>query len=140
MSTTAQHALPTATESALRSSAVAAIGVAAVAHVPVIGPHLHDAPYMGVLFVAFTGVCLALGAAIAAGNRTWAYRSAVVVCGSAVLLYAATRLIAFPQLSDDVGNWLEPLGVISVVSETFVVALAVVTLFRRRRTARVALR
>lgn len=117
--------------SALRVGVVAAIVVAAVAHVPVIGPHLEEAPYMGVLFVALTAVCLTLGAAIAATNRTWAYASAAGVCGAAVVAYAATRLVAFPQLADDVGNWFEPLGVISVASESMVVALSLVVLGRR---------
>jgi hypothetical protein len=40
-----------------------------------------------------------------------------------VAVYAATRLVAFPQLADDVGNWLEPLGVVSVLSELAVVVL-----------------
>jgi len=135
MSTTAQLTRSTHIDSTLKVAIVAAVAVAAVAHVPVIGPHLEEAPYMGVLFIVFTAVCLGLGAAMAATGQTWAYRSAVLVCGSAVAVYVATRLVAFPQLSDDVGNWFEPLGVVSVVSETVVVALALVTLRRRRHTA-----
>jgi hypothetical protein len=52
----------------------------------------------------------------------WA--AAGAVCGAAVATYAATRLVAFPQLADDVGSWFEPLGVVSVVAETAVVAAA----------------
>ncbi|MFL6109425.1 MAG: hypothetical protein ACJ72D_05985 [Marmoricola sp.] len=115
----------------LRVATVASILVAAVAHIPVIAPHLDEAPYMGVLFIALTAVCLSLGAAIAASDSTWAYQSAAAVCGAAVLAYAATRLVAFPQLADDVGNWFEPLGVVSVLSESLVVAFALVVLSRR---------
>lgn len=136
MSTTSLPIRSTHTDAILKVAIVAAVAVAAVAHVPVIGPHLEEAPYMGVLFIAFTAVCLGLGAAMAATGQTWAYRSAVVVCGSAVAVYVATRLVAFPQLSDDVGNWFEPLGVVSVVSETVVVGLALVTLIRSRHSAR----
>jgi|SRR5690242_10621424 hypothetical protein len=109
---------------ALRWGTVGAMLVAAVAHIPVIAPHLEEAPYMGVLFIGLTAVCLSLGAVIATTNSTWAYQSAAAVCGAAVLAYAATRLVAFPQLADDVGNWFEPLGVVSVLSESLVVALA----------------
>ena len=35
------------------------------------------------------------------------------LCASASGAYAATRLIAFPQIGDDVGNWLERWGVVS---------------------------
>ncbi|RNL79944.1 hypothetical protein [Nocardioides marmorisolisilvae] len=118
---------------ALQWAVVGSIMVAAVAHIPVIAPHLEEAPYMGVLFIALTAVCLSLGAVIAVRSSTWAYQSAAVVCGAAVLAYAATRLVAFPQLADDVGNWFEPLGVVSVLSESLVVVLAVAAV-RRRRT------
>ena len=107
---------------------------AAVAHSPVIRPHLAEAPYMGVLFVLLTVGCLAVGAAVFVRETTWLYAAAGAMCALAVLGYAATRLVAFPQLSDDVGNWFEPLGVISVVSESVVVAAAVRGIAARRRT------
>ena len=116
----------------MRLATVASILVAAVAHIPVIAPHLDEAPYMGVLFIALTAVCLTLGALIAAADSTWTYRAAAAVCGAAVLAYAATRLVAFPQLADDVGNWFEPLGVVSVVSESLVVLVALLVVARRR--------
>ncbi|WP_457111486.1 hypothetical protein [Marmoricola sp. URHA0025 HA25] len=107
---------------------VGAVTAAAAAHIPVIGPHLEEAPYMGVLFVLLTGACLAIGATVAVADATWAYRAALPVCGAAVVGYAATRLVAFPQLADDVGNWFEPLGVVSVVTESAVVLLAALVL------------
>ena len=98
-----------------------AAAVAALAHVPVIGPHLDEAPYMGVLFVVLTAACafLALAALVRGGRAVYALT--VLTCGLAVLGYVATRLVAFPMLADDVGNWLEPLGVVSIVSESIAV-------------------
>ncbi|WP_137121166.1 hypothetical protein [Segeticoccus rhizosphaerae] len=98
--------------------------VAAVAHIPVTGEHLHEAPYMGVLFILLTIACLALAAAAVAHDSAAVYLGATAVCGLAVLGYAATRIVAFPMLADDVGNWLEPLGIVSVISELTVVASA----------------
>ena len=60
------------------------------------------------------------------------YIAAGVTCGLAVLGYAATRLAAFPMLADDVGNWFEPLGVLSITTETIVVAAAASALLRRQ--------
>jgi hypothetical protein len=114
--------------------AVAAL-VAAAAHVPVIAPHLDEAPYMGVLFVVLTVGCLVIATAALVRDTAAVYALAVLTCGLAVLGYAATRLVAFPMLGDDVGNWLEPLGIISVVSELVVVGAAVMAL-RRSRPAR----
>jgi hypothetical protein len=102
----------------------AAATVAAVAHIPVTGEHLSEAPYMGVLFILLTIACLALAAAAVAHDSAAVYLGATAVCGLAVLGYAATRIVAFPMLADDVGNWLEPLGIVSVISELTVVASA----------------
>lgn len=121
---------PAATNPALRWTFVATITIAALAHVPVISPHLEEAPYMGVLFILLTASCFGLAAAVAVTNHPNAYRAATLVCGAAVLGYAATRLVAFPQLSDDVGYWFEPLGVVSVLTESAVLLLALVALRR----------
>jgi hypothetical protein len=107
--------------------------VAAVAHVPVIGPHLDEAPYMGVLFVVLTVGCAAIGLMALVRDTTAVYALAVLTCGLAVLGYVATRMVAFPMLADDVGNWLEPLGVVSVLSESAVVVLALGALVQARR-------
>lgn len=109
---------------------IAAAVVAAIAHVPVIAAHLEEAPYMGVLFIVLTSACLALAAVMAVYDSPVVYALAVLTCGLAVLGYAATRVIAFPMLADDVGNWWEPLGVVSVVSESIVVVGSVSALAR----------
>jgi hypothetical protein len=120
----------TGTSRAPRWVLAAAAAVAAMAHVPVIAPHLEEAPYMGVLFVVLTAACAVLGvAALVRGGRV-VYLLTVLTCGLAVLGYAATRLVAFPMLADDVGNWLEPLGVVSIVSESIAVVSALVGLRR----------
>ena len=109
--------------------AIAAVVVAA-AHVPVIAPHLDEAPYMGVLFVVLTVGCLAIGLGALIRDSGGLYALAVLTCGLAVVGYAATRLVAFPMLADDVGNWWEPLGVVSVLGELTVIAAALTALRR----------
>jgi hypothetical protein len=100
--------------------------VAALAHVPVIPQHLEEAPYMGVLFIAFVAAAFTLAALLAARPTAALYRVAGALCAAAILAYAATRLVAFPDLSDDVGNWTEPLGVLSVATELGVVLVTTV--------------
>lgn len=80
---------------------------------------------MGVLFLGFTATCAALAIAVAFVDSRRLYVVVECLCGLATLTYAATRLVAFPQLADDVGNRSETLGVISVAGEVGVVALAV---------------
>ena len=114
--------------SARRWPLAAAALVAAAAHVPVIRPHLDEAPYMGVLFIVLTAACVVLAVAALVRDTVAVYALAALTCTLAILGYIATRLVAFPMLADDVGDWFEPLGVVSVASETVVVLSAVAAL------------
>jgi hypothetical protein len=91
--------------------------VAGLAHIPVIEPHLSEAPYMGVLFILFTISALALAGALAWRRSALCYVLIGGLCLSAICAYVATRLLAFPMLGDDVGAWGEPLGVLCVSTE-----------------------
>jgi hypothetical protein len=104
-----------------------------MAHVPVIEPHLQEAPYMGYLFIAFAVSAFVIAALLAASPSPVLYTTAAVLCGAGLLAYAATRLVPFPMLADDVGNWAEPLGLVSIVAEAGVLVLFV-TARRQLRT------
>lgn len=99
--------------------------VAAVAHVPVTPGHLREAPYLGVLFVLMTAACLGLAGAALMSQRAAVLVAFAAVCSAAIVGYVLTRLVAFPEIADDVGNWLEPFGIVSVLAETAVVIAAV---------------
>lgn len=114
----------------LRGLVVLTAVAAGLAHVPVTGEHLEEAPYMGWAFVLFTVGCVVLAAAVAATGARVALGAMVAWCGAAIVTYAATRLVAFPQLADDVGSWAEPWGVVSIACEAITVLLAVVALRR----------
>lgn len=111
----------------------AAALVAAVAHIPVIAPHLDEAPYMGEEFIVLTVACVLLAIAASACDSAAVYVLGAATGGLAVAGYIATRSVAFPQLGDDVGNWFETLGVVSVLAELAMVAAAVLGLQRARR-------
>jgi hypothetical protein len=83
--------------------ATAAVSAGA-AHIPVIPPHLKEAPYMGVLFILLTIACIALAMAAITYDAPMVYLAAATICGLTIIGYAATRLVAFPMLADDVGN------------------------------------
>ncbi len=113
-----------------------AVGIAAVAHLPVIGPHLNEAPYMGEEFVVLTAACLLLGLAAVVCDSAAVYGLTAMTCGLAIVGYIATRVVAFPLLADDVGNWLEPLGVVSVLAEAVAFTVAMAALRRADRSSR----
>ena len=89
--------------SPLRKALAAATVIAAAAHVPVIGPHLDEAPYMGVLFIVLTVGCTAIGLAVLIRDSTALYALAILTCGLAVAGYAATRLVVLTSTVVDVG-------------------------------------
>lgn len=100
------------------------------AHLPVMQEHLREAAWMGYLFAAFAVACAILAAALALSGSRVPQFAAGALCVLAVLTYAATRVVAFPQLHDDVGNWGEPWGIVSITLETLGAVAALRLAFR----------
>jgi hypothetical protein len=114
----------------LRWPTVAALVVAAAAHVPVTPEHLEEAPYMGYGFIAFTAAAMVAAVVVVVRRDVRAMVASGALCAVAIVVYALTRLVAFPQLADDVGNWTETLGLVSIMSEAVVVLLSAVAVTR----------
>jgi hypothetical protein len=121
--------------SPLRYPAAGLALVAGLAHVPVTPEHLREAPYIGVMFIVLTTACVLLAAALLIVDSVLVWSTLGVTTMVAVVAYAVSRTIGLPLMADDVGNWLEPLGIVSVVTETAVSALALVALRRARSTS-----
>lgn len=119
----------------LRWPTAIALLVASAAHIPVIPEHLRDAPYMGALFAVFTVASTTLAIVIAVrGSAPAPFLLSGVLCAAAIAGYCLTRLVAFPEVGDDVGNWSEPAGVVAAASEAIVVVLSVAGMVWRRRS------
>jgi hypothetical protein len=105
---------------------------AAAAHVPVIEDHLREAPYIGVLFIVLSAVMvLAAGALLARDGRV-VYAGVIVTCAAAVGAYVWSRAAGLPQITDDVGNWTEPLGIVAIAAESAAVLAALAAVGWRR--------
>jgi hypothetical protein len=111
--------------SAARMILILVLLAAASAHLPVIPEHLAEAPYMGIMFVAFSSVCVLLAAALISVEHRLLYSLSGMICAAALGAYAATRMVSFPMLADDRGNWLEPWGMVSVGAEAIAVVASV---------------
>lgn len=121
----------------LRGAGIATLLASAAFHIPVIAPHLHEAPYIGVLFIALTVACVALAVALAMRDSAPTWATAAAVTALAVIAYILSRTVGLPEIGDDIGNWTEPLGVASITAETLTVILAVAALaLAPRRRAR----
>lgn len=107
--------------------AAAAI-VTAAAHVPVTGEHLQEAFYIGALFIALEVASVLL--AIALIRPTRAVLLAVSAVGLlAVVAFVVSRSVGLPLITDDIGNWTEPLAEISVAAELVMAIGGAVALF-----------
>ena len=135
--TTGSSRMWVALHSPLRWLAAVALAVSGAVHIPVIPMHLQEAPYIGCLFIALTVVCFVLAGVVLVVDSVAVWAVSGVVTALAVGAYVLSRSVALPQIGDDVGNWLEPLGVAAIAAEAATVILSLLAL---RRTAGVQAR
>ncbi|HET7386252.1 MAG TPA: hypothetical protein VFJ19_06245 [Nocardioidaceae bacterium] len=120
--------------SAWRWPAIITILVAGAVHIPVTPMHLEEAPYIGWLFIVLTVACFVLAVGLAAFDTGAIWLASGVATALAVIAYVLSRTVGLPQIGDDVGNWLEPLGVAAIVTEALTAAIAVRVLMARKTT------
>jgi hypothetical protein len=123
----------TALTSRLRYPAALLAVVAGLAHVPVTPEHLNEAKYIGILFLALTIVCVVLAAALLIWDSPIVWAAIGGACLLAVAAFVLSRTVGLPLISDDIGNWTERLGVVSVLTETGVAVLSAAALAKGRR-------
>ncbi|MDQ2850119.1 MAG: hypothetical protein M3Y49_05175 [Actinomycetota bacterium] len=111
-------------------AAVAAAGMA-VSHIPVIQKHLTEAPYIGIGFILITIAGLVLMQLLLTRDTLTTWVAALVVSTLSLLGYLASRTVGLPQITDDIGNWAEPLGLVAIVAETILLITAITHLATR---------
>lgn len=116
--------------SPLRWLAAATLAASGAVHIPIIGMHLEEAPYIGYLFIALTAACIALAVAVLLVDSVVVWTAGGVVTALALVGYVLSRTVGLPQIADDIGNWTDPLGVAAITAETVTVLLAVLVLRR----------
>ncbi|MBL8148131.1 MAG: hypothetical protein JNL34_17270 [Anaerolineae bacterium] len=67
-------------------------------------------------------------------NAGWGWLLGLLVAGGAFIMYIVSRTVGFPGLGVD-DDWLEPMGILSLLVEGSFVVLALVALLRYRLTA-----
>jgi hypothetical protein len=79
--------------------------------------HLREAPYAGALFIAVSAAALGLAVLVLVRGDQLVWAGGAALALSAVLAYIASRSIGLPSLGDDIGDWLNPLGVAALLCE-----------------------
>jgi hypothetical protein len=110
--------------------AFAAIGLMAVGviHILEIQGQLSGAVWLTVGFVLLGVIAPIVGLWLLARPSPVAWQVTALVCVSAFAGYVLTRSVPVPGDRGDVGNWLEPLGVVALMTEGIVTILAVLVL------------
>jgi hypothetical protein len=101
-----------------RWAAAAALTATACIHIALVPAHLHEAPYAGALFIALSTAALSVAILLLTSNHQLAWLGAAALSLTALLAYVISRSTGLPSLADDIGDWLNPLGVAATLSET----------------------
>ena len=79
---------------------------------------------MGRGYILLVAGCAAAGAWLLTHHTRAGYVLGAFISLGAIIGYALTRTIGLPQAMGDIGNWLEPSGVFSLIAEVAFIALA----------------
>jgi hypothetical protein len=115
-----------------RWAAAASLATTAAIHTALVPAHLREAPYAGALFIALSAAALTLAFLLVVRDDQFTWLGAGGLSASALLAYAASRSVGLPSLGDDIGDWLNPLGVVAAVSEITTVLICWQVLPRSR--------
>ena len=106
--------------SAWRWPAAAALAATAAIHMTLVPEHLHEAPYAGGLFIALSVAALAAALLLSATDHELVWLCAGAISTGAIVAYFLSRSVGLPSMSDDIGDWTNPLGLAAVACETLV--------------------
>jgi hypothetical protein len=118
--------------------AVAIGGLAAIALIHIL--QLPDAfaaiGYLGALFIAAIVGCLALASVLTRTSDDRVWMAAGGLPALILLGYIISRSVGLPGFTDDVGEWSEPLGLLSMVAEGLMVFVTAALLATRHYPVR----
>lgn len=107
---------------------ISLIAVVGLIHLIEAPEYFEEATYLGLLFLANFAGSLAAAIGIYRG-RGWGWGLGVLVAGGAFVGYVISRTIGLPGLP--VGEWLEPLGVLSLLAEGLFIGLCLAVFARK---------
>ena len=118
--------------SILRWPAAACLAATATIHMTLVPDHLREAPYAGAMFIALSAAALAVALLLMAVDHELVWSGAAALCLAAVLSYVLSRSVGLPSMSDDIGDWLNRLGIAAVACETVAIAICSAVLWQSR--------
>jgi len=117
-----------------RGAGVVGLGAIALIHLLDLQGKLTETPYLGYAYIALIVGCVAAAALLIRGDVRRGWLLGGGLAAATLVGYAINRTIGMPSATDDIGNWLEPLGLASIFVEGCVAAVAASELLAYRRT------
>jgi len=119
---------------ALIARAIAVIGLLGIAliHLLDLQGKLEETPYLGVAYLGLIIGCVVVAGMLLHNPTRGVWVAAFALSLATLVGYAVNRTVGMPHATEDIGNWLEPLGLASLFVEACVAlvsgyALTVVT-------------
>jgi hypothetical protein len=100
------------------------LGGVALIHVLDLQAKLEEAPYIGYLYIGLILGSLWAAAALVRRDSHPAWLVGGAISLATIIGYALTRSVGLPGATEDIGNWLEPLGLASLFVEAWTVLVA----------------
>ena len=124
-----------------RAVAIGGLVAIALIHILQLPAAFAGIGYLGALFIAVVVACLALAAVLTRTSDDRAWLAAGGLPALILLGYVISRSVGLPGFTDDIGEWSEPLGLASMVTEGLTIFVTAAVLASRghvlRRTASV---
>ncbi|KGJ72794.1 hypothetical protein GY21_13095 [Cryobacterium roopkundense] len=109
------------------------ISLASIAaiHVLDLPGKLAETPYLGVGYIMIIIASLVLMERLFVVGSRRDFIAAAALSGAVIVGFVINRTVGMPGAMDDIGNWLEPLGLLSILVEGFVVWQALAAIVSR---------
>jgi hypothetical protein len=110
-------------DAAVRGATAVGLGAIAVIHAVDSVGKWTETRYLFWVYMALIAGCVVTAAAVLFHRSRTALLAAAALAGTVIAAYVLDRTVGLPNATGDIGNWLEPLGLASLVVEGFVVAV-----------------
>ena len=134
-STTTSRLPALAEDPAVRAVTVIGLIAVGIVHALEIPGQVSGAAWLTIGFCLLAVIAPAAGLWLLIRPSLLTWEAAGLVCALAAAGYVLTRSVPVPGDAGDVGNWLEPLGMASLITEAVVVILAAFILAGIYRTS-----
>ena len=113
------------------------LGLATVAaiHILDLPGKLAETPYLGVIHIVLIIAAFVLTERLFVVGSRLDFIAAAALSAAVIVAFTINRTVGMPGATGDIGNWLEPLGLLSLVVEAFVLWQSIAAVIGLSRTS-----